>query len=86
MTGNSYNWRRNRKIAGFGLFSFGVFMIIEHYFSYGGMDIEIIGHEYWGIISIIIGFILMIKDKQIPSFLKAIRKREYKKILDEGER
>ena len=86
MTGNSWNWDRNRKIAGFGLFGFGVVMIAEHYFTYGGMDIEMLGHEWYGLGSIIVGFLLMLKWKQLPGFIKAIQSRDIKKILDEGER
>jgi len=86
MTGTSWNWGRNRKIAGFGLFGLGVFLILDHYLMYGGMDIEILGHGFYGLVSIIVGFLMMVKWEQLPSVIKAIKERNWKAILDEGER
>jgi len=87
MTGYSFNWKKNRRIFGFGIFGFGVFLVVEHYFAYeGGMDIELIGHEILGMVSILIGFLLMVKWKQLPAFIKAVKEKNIWKILDEGER
>ncbi|MCK4258103.1 MAG: hypothetical protein KAX49_03950 [Halanaerobiales bacterium] len=87
MTGNNFNWKKNRKILGFGLFGLGVALVAEHYFSNGGgMDLEIIGHEIFGMIFIFIGFLLMIKWSQLPALIRAIKDRNWKAIFDEGER
>ena len=64
----------------------GGFLLLEHLFHFGGFDIELLGHEYYGIALIIAGFLLSMKWKQLPGLMNAIRDRNLHKILDEGER
>jgi hypothetical protein len=35
---------------------------------------------------IIVAFLLSLKWKQLPALIEAIKKREWRKVLDEGER
>ena len=86
MTGYSYSKPYIKKMISGLLIVGGSFLILEHLFSFSGFDIEVIGHEWIGLGMIIIAFLLSIKLKQIPAVLEAIRKREWKKVLDEGER
>lgn len=40
-------------------------LMAEHYFKYGGFDLlDFVGHEYYGIGMIIIGFLMSIKWEQ----------------------
>jgi len=64
----------------------GCFLLMEHLFTFDGFDIELIGHEYYGAGMIILGFLLMIKWHQLKDVLKAIKRKDIKGILDEGER
>jgi len=64
----------------------GCFLIIEHLFTFGGFDIELVGHEWYGLGMIFTGFLLMVKWKQIKDIIKAIKRRDIKGIIDEGER
>jgi len=64
----------------------GFFLIMEHFVRFGGFDIEVLGHEWYGLAMIIVGILLSLKWKQLPSLMKAIRERNWKAILDEGER
>lgn len=64
----------------------GGFLILEHLFNFGGFDIEILGHEYLGAFMIFLAFAIGMKWKQLPEWLKALKNRDIKKILDEGER
>jgi len=64
----------------------GCFLLIEHLFTFGGFDIELLGHEYYGISMVILGFLLMLKWRQLKDIVKAIKRRDVKGILDEGER
>ena len=64
----------------------GGFLMIEHLFSFGGFDIEIVGHEWYGLGMIILGFLLSMKWRQIKDVIKAIKDRDIRKIIDEGER
>ena len=86
MTGYSYSWKYAKKMLG-GLFIVGgSFLLMEHLFNFGGFDIECIGHEVIGLMLIGLAFVINIKWKQLPAFLKAIKDRNVKEILDEGER
>ena len=80
MTGCSYNIDYIKKIVSGLLIVGGSFLLLEHLFNFGGFDIEIIGHEYYGFGMIIAGFLLSIKWKQ----LKDIKK--IGDIVDEGDR
>ncbi len=64
----------------------GTFLLLEHLFKFGGFDIELLGHEIYGLLMICAGFLLSVKWKQLPTFIKAIKERDIWKILDEGER
>ena len=64
----------------------GGFLLLEHLFQFQGFDIEFIGHEIFGLLMICVGFLLSVKWKQLPSFVKAIKEKDIWKILDEGER
>ena len=97
MTGKSLLWKvkgeeRKRMLSyykklGSGILIIGgAFLLIEHLFKFEGFDLELLGHEYFGIAMIIIAFLLSIKWKQLPAFLNAIKNRQWIKVLDEGER
>ena len=64
----------------------GSFLLLEHLFSFEGFDIELLGHEWYGIGMIVTGFLLMIKWKQIKDIIKAIKRKDIKGVIDEGER
>lgn len=86
MTGYSYNLDYAKKMIS-GLFIVGgVFLLLEHLFNFKGFDIELIGHEYYGLAMIIAAFLLAMKWKQLPAFIAALKDRNLKKIFDEGER
>lgn len=86
MTGYSYSKPYIKKMVG-GLFIVGgSFLLMEHLFNFGGFDIEFIGHEVIGLILIGLAFVINIKWKQLPAFIKALKNRNLKEILDEGER
>lgn len=97
MTGKSLLWGAKReerermlkyyKKLGSGLLIVGGgFLLLEHLFQFEGFDIELLGHEYYGIALIAFGFLLSIKWKQLPSLLKAIKEKDIWKILDHGQR
>lgn len=86
MTGYSYSIPYIKKMISGLLIVGGTFMLLEHLFNFSGFDLEIIGHEFYGMGMILIAFLLSIKWKQLPAVLEAIRKHEWKKVLDEGER
>jgi cytochrome b subunit of formate dehydrogenase len=86
MTGYSHNKVYIKKLVSGLLIVGGSFLLLEHLFNFGGFDIELIGHEYYGIGMIIAAFLLSLKWKQLPALLEAIRNREWLKVLDEGER
>ena len=67
-------------------FAAGNFLMYEHLFRYGGFDIEILGHEWYGLGLILIGTSLSIKWGQLQALIKALKKRNIRAILDEGER
>ncbi len=64
----------------------GSFLLIEHLFTFGGFDIELLGHEYYGVGMILTGFLLMVKWSQIKDIVKAIKRKDIKGLIDEGER
>ena len=86
MTGYSYSWKHNKRLLGLAFFASGIALLVEHLFTHGGFDIEIIGHEFIGLVLIGLAFVINIKWKQLPAFLKAVKNRDIKAILDEGER
>ena len=68
------------------LFAAGNFLLYEHLFRYGGFDIEILGHEWYGLAMITLGTALSIKWGQLKSLIKAIKNRRIRAIIDAGER
>ena len=65
MTGESIptkeNWHRlapyYRKLVSASLIVLGSFLMLEHLFQFGGFDLlDFIGHEYYGLGMIILGF------------------------------
>ena len=64
----------------------GGFLMLEHLFRFGGFDVELLGHEYYGLILIGSGFLLALKWGQLEGLKKAIKDRDIRAILDEGER
>ena len=75
-----------RKLISGMLIVSGSMLIIEHLFNFSGFDIELLGHEYLGLGLILVAFLISMKWKQLPSLLLAIKKRDWRKIFDEGER
>ncbi len=94
MTGKSLLWKvkgeekkgmikyYKKLVSGFLIIG-GSFLLLEHLFQFGGFDIELLGHEYYGLAMIIIAFLLSIKWKQLPALFKS---RSFIELLDEGER
>ncbi|MCK4528023.1 hypothetical protein KAW18_11695 [candidate division WOR-3 bacterium] len=73
MTGESIptskNWHKlapyYRKIISGFLIVGGSFLMLEHLFTFGGFDLlDFVGHEYYGIGMIIIGFLISMKWSQ----------------------
>ena len=64
----------------------GGFLLLEHLFSFGGFDLELLGHEWYGFAMIGAGIALSLKWSQLKGLKKAIRERNWRKIVDEGER
>lgn len=60
--------------------------MLEHLFNFGGFDIEILGHEFYGIVMIVIGYLLCMKWEQIKGVVTAWKDRDLHKLLDEGKR
>ena len=47
-----------KKLGSMGLIGFGSFLILEHIYSYGGVDLfDILGHEWMGIVLIVVGLL-----------------------------
>lgn len=70
MTGESIPTRENwgrlkpyyKRLASFVLILCGAGLMIEHLFTFGGFDLlDFIGHEYYGLAMIILGFLLSMK-------------------------
>ena len=75
-----------KKIVGGLLIVGGGFLMLEHLFNFDGFDIEILGHEFYGIVMIIIGYLLCLKWEQRGQVIDLMGRREVHKVLDEGER
>ena len=75
-----------RKLVGALLILGGSALMLEHLFNFDGFDIEMLGHEFYGIVMIIIGYLLCLKWEQLRGFLDALQNRNIYKILDEGAR
>ena len=75
-----------KKLASGCLIVGGSFLLLEHLFQFGGFDIELFGHEIYGLLMIGLGFLILVKWGQLPAFIKAIKEKDIWGILDEGER
>ena len=75
-----------KKLVGGLLILGGGFLMLEHLFVFDGFDIELAGHEIYGIVLIGMGFALNLKWKQIPALLQAIKNRNWHGVIDEGKR
>ena len=58
----------------------GGFLLMEHLFVFGRYDIEVLGHEYYGLVLIIFGFLLNVDWRQLKDI------RQLKDLIDEGLR
>ena len=54
--------------------------MLEHLFVFGCYDIEVLGHEYYGLALIIFGFLLNVDWRQLKDI------RQLKDLIDEGLR
>ena len=53
-----YMKKEFKKLGSIGLIGFGTFLLIEHIYSYGGIDLwDLLGHEWLGIILVISGIL-----------------------------
>ena len=86
MTGYSWSIPYAKKLFGGLLIVGGCFLLLEHLFTFNGYDIELLGHEYLGIAMLLLAFLININREQWKAFIEAVKKREWKKVLDEGER
>ena len=75
-----------KKLTSGGMIVVGSFLLLEHLFNFGGFDIELLGHEYYGAGLIVLGFLLSLKWEQIRDVLAAWKDRKLHAMLDEGER
>ena len=86
MTAYSWSFSYAKKLVGAMLIISGCFLLLEHLLTFGGYDIELFGHEYLGIALILIAFLMNVKREQWKAFVEAVRKGEWRKVLDEWER
>jgi len=80
MSGYSWNRKYIRKLLGGVCILSGGFLLLEHLFVFGCYDIEVIGHEYYGLVLIIFGFLLNVDWRQFKDI------RQLKDLIDEGLR
>lgn len=75
-----------RKLTSGAMIVVGSFLLLEHLFNFGGFDIELLGHEYYGLFFILFGFGLSLKREQIRGVIDAWKNRNWHGVIDEGER
>ena len=75
-----------KKVASGGTIVVGSFLVLEHLFQFDGFDLELLGHEYYGLGLIALGFGLSLKREQIKGVIAAWKDRNLHKLIDEGER
>ena len=80
MSGYSRDWRYIRKLLGGVCIVSGGFLLLEHLFMFGHFDIEVLGHEYYGLALIVFGFLLNVEWRQLRDI------RSVKDLIDEGIR
>lgn len=97
MTGKSILWKVKgeerkgmlsyyKKLVSGLLIVGGGFLLLEHLFQFWGFDVELVGHEIYGLLMIVIALLLSMKWKQLPALLDAIKNRQWLKVIDQGER
>lgn len=48
-----------KKLGSISLIGVGVFLLIEHIYTYGGIDLwDLLGHEWFGIVLILLGILV----------------------------
>lgn len=75
-----------KKLIGGLLIIGGSALMLEHLFQFEGFDIEILGHEFYGVAMIMIGYLLCMKWEQKGAVIKALKKGKLHSVIDEGER
>jgi len=80
MSGYSWDGRYIRKLLGGVCIVSGGFLLLEHLFTFGHFDIEVLGHEYYGLALVIFGFLLNVDWSQVRSI------RSWRDLIDEGLR
>lgn len=56
-----------RKLGSVSAIGLGAFLLIEHIYAWGGADLDDVpGHEWWGMIMIIVGILLGARWKGKP--------------------
>jgi len=63
------DWKYIKKLLSAFLIIGGAFLLIEHLYVWGGFDVyDLLGHEWYAILMIIIGFLLNLKFKKKESY------------------
>ena len=75
-----------RKLIGALLITGGGALMLEHLFQFDGFDVELLGHEFFGLVMIVIGYLLCLKWEQMKGVAAAWKDRDLHKLIDEGER
>ncbi len=60
-TSSKVNWTYVRRLFGAGIALLGAFLLIEHIYHWGFEFYDIIGHEYLGLLLILVGIALTIR-------------------------
>ena len=80
MSGHSWSWEYVKTtVSGLCLVA-GAYLLLEHLYMFGGFDIEILGHEWYGLGLIIFAILIKIKWRQIKDI------HSLRDLFDEGER
>ena len=69
-----------RKLVGGLCIVSGSFLLLEHLYMFGHFDVEVLGHEYYGLALIVCGFLLNVDWRQLRDI------RSVKDLIDEGVR
>ena len=64
----------------------GASLMLEHLFTFEGFDLELLGHEVYGLLMIGLALFISLKWKQLPLLIKAIKAKDWIAILDQGAR
>ncbi len=60
-TSSKINWTYFRRLVGAGIALLGAFFLIEHIYHWGFEFYDIIGHEYLGLLLILVGIALTLR-------------------------